>query len=87
VKWESTLNTNTKANFTNSKSLTGTLARKTNDVALEDLLTSTIALDDTIVNLYIVTNANLRNVLANLLALDGTNVVHGILVSRGAATA
>ena len=87
VQREGALHANTEADLAHGEGLTGAAAAHADDIALKHLLTLALTLLDVIVHLYIVAHADLGKVLANLLALDGTNVVHGILVSRGVATA
>ncbi len=58
------------------KVLTGAGTAHADDIALEDLDALAVALLDAVVNLDVVADANLRDVLADLLALDGADVVH-----------
>ena len=86
VQREGALNAHGEANLADGEGLASTLAAHADDVALEDLLTSAVALDDAIVDLDVVANLDCGDVLANLLTLDGADVihVHTSFFSRGA---
>ena len=81
VKREGALDADAEGDLADSEGLAGTLAAHADDVALEDLLTLTVALDDAVVNLDVVARANLGDVLADLLTLDGADVVHSCSLS------
>ena len=76
VQGEGALDADAEGNLADGEGLAGTCTAHADDVTLEDLLALAVALLDAIVNLHVVTNANLRQVLTNLLALNSGNVIH-----------
>ena len=76
MKREGTLDAAAEGDLADGEGLASALAAHADDVALEDLLTLTVALDDAIVNLDVVANLDRGDVLANLLTLDSADVVH-----------
>ena len=70
VKREGTLDTDAEGKLADGEGLAGGAAAHADDVALEDLDTLAVAFLDAIMHLDVVANADLRNVLTDLLALD-----------------
>ena len=70
-----------EADLADGEGLAGTGAAHADDVALEDLLAGAVALDDAVVDLDVVANLDRGDVLANLLTLDGANVIHDLSLS------
>lgn len=78
VHGEGTLNANAEADLADGEGLAGASAAHADDVALEDLLTRAVTLGNAVVNLDVVANLDRGDVLADLLTLDGANVVHAL---------
>ena len=76
VKREGTLNTDTEGNLADGEGLTGTGAGHADNVTLENLDALAVAFLNAVVNLDVVGNADLRDVLADLLTLDCADVIH-----------
>ena len=81
VQGEGALDTNAKADLADGEGLAGTGAAHADDVTLEDLDALAVAFLDAIVDLDVVANLDGRDVLPDLLALDGTNVIHFLSLS------
>ena len=78
VKREGALDADAEADLADGEGLAGASAAHADDVALEDLLTRAVTLGNAVVNLDVVANLDRGDVLANLLTLDGANVVHAL---------
>jgi hypothetical protein len=76
VHWESTLDANLERNLANGEGLADALARTTDYDALEDLNTAAVTFDDVYVNLHVVTDAELRNVRAEVWCVYYVKNVH-----------
>ena len=70
VKREGTLDTDTEGNLADGEGLTGTGAGHADDVTLENLDALAVAFLNAVVNLDVVGNADLRDVLADLLSTE-----------------
>ena len=78
VQRERTLDTNAKGDLADGEGLASTGTAHADNVALKDLDALAIAFLNAVVHLDVVADANLRNVLADLLALNCANVVYVI---------
>ena len=76
VEGEGALDADAEADLANGEGLACARAAQADDVTLEDLLALAVALLDAVVHLDVVADQHLRDVLADLLALDCADVVH-----------
>jgi hypothetical protein len=66
VDWESTLYANLEGDLTNGEGLADSVARATDYNTLEDLHTATVTFNNVYVNLYVVSNAEGRDVVTQV---------------------
>ena len=76
MQGEGTLDTDAEGDLADGEGLTGGATAHADDVALEDLDALAVAFLDAIVNLDVVANADLRDVLADVLTLNCADVIH-----------
>lgn len=76
VHRERALNTHREADLADRECLTGGFAMAADDITLKDLDPLAVALSDPVVNLYVVTRAEIRHVLLDVLGLYRAYDVH-----------